>query len=240
MRIPVPTQTFLPNFHGFQLAAYSAASLVSVNASRAAAVDWVQIRKRAFIRVDGVYHSLAHLAGMIVELVIEATPRHPQVSLQIHVEFTSHCVSFGPKHGQQLDFGVLGMDRKILDHRRVARAFCPRRYQWSLQLPRIVRSLANSVCYYTGSASKNWLVVELIDDAGHQLSYEIYFQLRRDRVNALRMVIESAYVRMPGTTGPTIPHHRKGKVRFKVLAAKISRGDSVRDPRPSGGWETQS
>lgn len=44
------------------------------------------------------------------------------------------------------------------------------------------------------------------------------------------MVVESAYIRLPGTPGPGLSHERKGRVRFHVMAAKVFRGESLRDP----------
>jgi hypothetical protein len=61
------------------------------------------------------------------------------------------------------------------------------------------------------------------NDQGREVDYEIYFQLRRHGGDTLRMVIESAYVRAPGTPGPGVPHERKGRVRFHVMAAKVNR-----------------
>ncbi|MGF6260511.1 hypothetical protein OKW49_001412 [Paraburkholderia youngii] len=50
----------------------------------------------------------------------------------------------------------------------------------------------------------------------------------------LRLVIESAYVRNPGSPQapgkPGIPRNRRSIVRFRVMAAKILRGESIRDP----------
>ena len=76
----------------------------------------------------------------------------------------------------------------------------------------------------------NWLVIRSIDDQGQAVDYEIYFRLRRHEGNTLRMVVESAYARPAGVPGPGVPHERKGRVRFQVMAAKVFRGESLRDP----------
>lgn len=52
-------------------------------------------------------------------------------------------------------------------------------------------------------------------------------RLRRHDKNALRMVMESAYVRAPGTG---VPHDHKDRMRFQVMAAKVFRGELLRDP----------
>ncbi|MFP4893698.1 hypothetical protein [Paraburkholderia sp. EG304] len=131
-----------------------------------------------------------------------------------------------------LDFEVLGDARTIFDHRNVARAFCPDRHRWSLKLPAIIAQLAERRCYFTGRS--NWLVIEDIDDRGETVEYEVFFRLRRAAAAQLRLVIESAYVRTPGSPQaagkPDIPRNRRSIVRFRVMAAEILRGESIRDP----------
>ncbi|MBB5217318.1 hypothetical protein [Parapusillimonas granuli] len=191
-------------------------------------MKWVSCISQGFIEVSGQRYDLSHMRGPTFELAIAATARFPALTLRIEVEFTSHCVSFGPKEGETLDFDALGQDRRILDHRQVARAFCFDRYRWSLSLPTLVRTLDGHFCNFTGQG--NWLVIRAIDDQGREVDYEIYFRLRRHDKDALRMVVESAYVRALGTPGPGVPHDRKGRIRFQVMAAKVFRGEPLRDP----------
>lgn len=191
-------------------------------------MKWIRYLQQGFIEVAGNRYDLTHMRGPTFELAIAATPRYPALTLHIEVVFTSHCVSFGPKDNEVLDFDTLGHDRLILDHRDVPRAFCFDRYRWSLSLPELIRTLDGHHCHFTGYG--NWLVIRAIDDQGHEVDYEIYFQLRRHGEDTLRMVVESAYVRAPGAPGPGVPHARKGRVRFHVMAAKVARGESLRDP----------
>jgi len=191
-------------------------------------MKWIHYLQQGYIEVAGTRYDLTHMHGSTFELAIAKTARHPALTLHIEVEFTSHCVSFGPKDGEALDFDALGHDRRVLDHRAVARAFCFDRYRWSLSLPGLVRTLDGHYCNFTGQ--NNWLVIRTIDDQGRDVDYEIYFRLRRHDGNTLRMVVESAYVRLPGTPGPGLPHERKGRVRFQVMAAKVFRGEPLRDP----------
>lgn len=191
-------------------------------------MQWIRYLRQGFIDVACTRYDLTHMRGPVFELAIAATTRYLALTLRIEVEFTSHCVSFGPKPGETLDFDVLGHDRLILDHRAVARAFCFNRYRWSLSLPALVQTLNDHYCNFTGHG--NWLVIRSIDDQGQAVDYEIYFRLRRHEGNTLRMVVESAYVRLAGTPGPGVPHERKGRVRFQVMAAKVFRGEPVRDP----------
>lgn len=191
-------------------------------------MKWLEHLQRGFIEVAQVRYDLAHMIGSPFDVAIAATNRFPALTVHIQVEFTSHCVSFGPKKGEDLDFQTLGGERLIRDHRNVARAFCFDRYRWSLRLPGLVRTLGNHACYFTGQ--ENWLVIRDIDDLGQPVEYEIYFRLRRRPPNALRLVIESAYVRDPGRPGPGLPNSRKGRIRFQMMAAKVFRGEPLRDP----------
>ena len=191
-------------------------------------MQWIRYLRQGFIEIADTRYDLTHMRGPAFELAVAATARYPALTLRIEVEFTSHCVSFGPKAGEALDFDALGHGRRILDHRAVVRAFCFDRYRWSLSLPDLIRTLDGHFCNFTGQG--NWLVIRAIDDQGRDVDYEIYFRLRRHDKNALRMVVESAYIRAPGTPGPGVPHDRKGRIRFQVMAAKVFRGEPLRDP----------
>ncbi|QXH47072.1 hypothetical protein KSS93_03880 [Pseudomonas xanthosomatis] len=169
-------------------------------------------------------HLQAHTHGLLlpgVPVAIEAT---------LHFEYSSHCVSHGPPHGQALDFQAIGLDRLVIDSRGISRAFCPVRYGLSLQLPSIMSTLADRQCLFTGHS--NWLTVE-----GNQFGfpegtqYEVYFNMRRESTKVLKVHVESAYVRDP-------EHPSAGKGRFKrhekikgwLLMLKKLRNEPVRRP----------
>ena len=96
-------------------------------------MKWLTLLQRGYIAVGNQRFDLEHLVGRAFDLIVPASASYPETKVSIQVEFTSHCVSFGPIDGQKLDFDVLGVARKIDDHRQVPRAFCPARYRWSLQ-----------------------------------------------------------------------------------------------------------
>ena len=194
-------------------------------------MKWLTLLQRGYIAVGDQRFDLEHLVGQEFDLIVPASGSYPEIKISIQVEFTSHCVSFGPINGQKLDFDVLGLERKIYDHRHVPRAFCQDRYRWSLQLPAIIYSLDQQQCYFSGQG--NWMLVKGIDDQGKLVDYEIFFRLRQLAPAMLRMVIESAYVRKAPDRGAGVPRSRKGAIRFYVMALKILRGDQLRDPRHS-------
>ena len=191
-------------------------------------MKWISILRQGYIDVASVRYGLSHLLAGAFTLAIPASAMFPAATATVHVEYTSHCVSFGPAPGEQLDFDTLGNERKILDHRHAARAFCFDRHRWSLRLPAIVAQLGERRCYFTGHS--NWLVIEDITHRGEPVEYEVFFRLRRAAASALRLVIESAYVRDISKGRAGIPRNRRSIVRFRVMAAKILRGEAIRDP----------
>ncbi|SDG51019.1 hypothetical protein [Paraburkholderia phenazinium] len=88
-------------------------------------MKWFKILQQGHIEVSGVTYNLAHLLASSFTLAIPASSRYPAAVATLQVEYTSHCVSFGPENEHTpLDFKVLDGDRRILDHREIARAFC--------------------------------------------------------------------------------------------------------------------
>ncbi|KWN83012.1 hypothetical protein [Burkholderia stagnalis] len=191
---------------------------------------WRELLQQGYADIAGQQYDLTHLIGGLISLTIPASGKYPEIVATMSVEYMSHCVSYGPADdGPPLDFEQLGHARRVLDHRNIERAFCFDRHRWSLQLPGIVGRLEAYTCYFTGR--ENWMVMELIDDQGQKVEYEVFFRLRRGaEANTLRLVIESAYVRNPDRGGPGIPRSRRGKIRFAVMAAKTLRGEPIRDP----------
>ena len=193
-------------------------------------MKWQQLLQQGHVDIDGQRYELAHLLGGILSIEIPASGKHPAIKANIAVEYTSHCVSYGPIDGApQFDFAVLGPARRVLDHREIERVFCFDRHRWSLHLPGVIEQLERHTCYFTGR--DNWMVMEVINDEGQRAEYEIFFRMRRgDEPNTLRLVVESAYVRDPNRGGPGIPRNRRGRVRFVMMVAKTLRGEPLRDP----------
>jgi hypothetical protein len=184
--------------------------------------------KRGYADIGGTRFVIDHLRDETFVVVLPASTHNARLEATVRVEYTSHCVSYGPRAGAMIDFAVIGFERRLFDHRGVARAFCFDRHGWSLSLPAIVKTLADRKCHFTGHG--NWFVVEDIDDHGETVEYEVFFILRRDSGKSLRLVIESAYVRDAGGEATGAKKNRRGTVRFKVIVAKRLRGETVRNP----------
>lgn len=184
--------------------------------------------------VDGRRHDLSHLQDSRHRFTVAASGRYPNISFSVLVQYSSHCVSWGPGHGRQIDFGTYGGEQRIVDEKGVHRCFSDKRYQHSLHLPGIFESLPERKCFFTGHS--NWLTIEILGGCGNPLEYEVYFSLTRQSSRMLRIYVESAYVRDRDNPGNRPAHFRhRDKVRAKVLLIKKLRGESIRRPRHGVG-----
>ena len=194
-------------------------------------MQWNAIKRDGRIVVDGRDHDLQHLLDSELSFVIGATKYYREISASMLVQYGSHCVSKGPRHGEQFDFARLGRDRVIVDEKGYERCFSLDRYEWSMRLPSIIESLSSGrPCFFTNRG--NWLSIEMLDSLGRRQVYEVYFNLTRPSSNFLRLYVESAYVRT-GENRVRRPEEfkRKEKIRGNVLLAKKLRGEAIRRPR---------
>ncbi|WP_201203569.1 hypothetical protein [Pseudomonas sp. S37] len=191
---------------------------------------WKEHLANGQIDVAGTCWSLLHLRPESHLLAIPGLEAHGLQALTLVVEYSSHCVSFGPKQGMELDFHDIGQDHLLIDHRGIRRAFCPGRHQLSLQLPAIMASLADRQCLFTGHS--NWLTLE-----GNQFGYpdgsryEVYFNLRRDSARSLKVHVESAYIRdqnHPSSRPTSLKRHEK--IKGWLLMLKKLRNEPIRRP----------
>lgn len=182
------------------------------------------------IEVAGSSWSLLHLRPISHQLEIPGLADQGMGEVTLAVEYSSHCVSYGPKQGTELDFDHMGHDHLLIDHRGIRRAFCPGRHKLSVQLPLIIASLPGRQCLFTGHS--NWLTIE-----GNQFGYpegsryEVYFNLRRDSPRTLKLYVESAYVRDPShpSNRPTALK-RHEKIKGWLLMLKKLRNEPIRRP----------
>ena len=194
-------------------------------------MEWRDIKQAGNSSIDGDDYDLSHLQDSVYAFTIAATAGCPELSGEMLIQYSSHCISIGPAHGDEFDFSVLGRDRLVLDDRGNERCFCPDRYTWSKNLPDIIRSLpSDRMCYFTGR--ENWLSIEILDPQGLSLVYEVFFNLTRQGNKFLRVYVESAYVRTAENEIRRPSDFRKeAKIRGKVLLAKKLRNQPISRPR---------
>lgn len=194
---------------------------------------WPDHQKAHHIEVDGVCWLLGHLRDCTLTVLVPAVPGNPSVTMTVHVEYSSHCISRGPKKNQTIDFQSLGYEHLVIDHRDVRRAFHPDRHALSFLLPGIIASFDNRRCFFTGK--ENFLTLELgTAMLGYpaDTKYEIYFSVRKgDAKNTLRMFIESAYVRDEDADNAPVNFKKADKITaWKLFLDKI-RGISIKAAR---------
>lgn len=187
-------------------------------------MDWNDLRKRGYIEVSGTRYDICHLRVFGFHFSIPAFGNKPEINGFMEVKFSCHCVSLGPKRNEVFDFEKIGKDQLIVDGSGFERRFCPERYEHSLQLRNIIRSLPEGrKCYFTGQ--ENWIIVEVLGAGGTQQFYDIYFKLRRNSPNNLFMYLESAYIRYKNKSVP-----KRKTMGSKVLLGKTLRGEPIVSP----------
>nr|WP_256679015.1 hypothetical protein [Pseudomonas sp. MWU12-2323] len=154
----------------------------------------------------------------------------------MYVEYSSHCVSAGPKQNQVIDFHALGYERLIIDHRKVRRVFHAGRHALSFLLPDIIASIADRRCFFTGR--ENFLTLELgsvvMPGQTTDMRYEIYFNVRKgEGKNTLKLFIESAYVRDEDADNRAVNFKKADKIRAWKLFLNTTRGASIKAARNS-------
>lgn len=193
--------------------------------------SWPEHLNVGSITAAGTVWMLAHLQSHEVIIPIPESEGRGAQEVKLKVSYSSHCVSYGPKNEDPIDFEACGWDHLIIDHRSIYRAFHPGRYKLSRQLPRIIETLADRQCLFTGH--ENWLTVES-QQLGYPVGslYEVYFHLKRikEEKNTLALIVESAYV--PDRTAPGSPQRFKKheKIRGWKLILKRARNERIRPP----------
>lgn len=194
-------------------------------------MEWQLIKRAGRKTIGADEYDLTHLQDATAGFTIDATAGYSEINARMLIQYSSHCISTGPAHGEQFDFAALGHDRLVIDERGNERCFSIDRYYWSTNLPGIIRSLPTErLCFFTGH--ENWLPIEILDPQGVQQVYEIFFNLTRQSSNFLRVYVESAYVRtVENEIRRPSEFKRNAKIRGKVLLAKKLRNQPIMRPR---------
>lgn len=175
---------------------------------------------RPFVHQDTTY-DLAHLDSFEWHYTAESGGKRPERTYKFHVTFSMHCFTRIPKDGEQIatDLWYEGPKEK--------RVFCFDRHSLSYQLPEIIRTIGERVCWHTHHG--NFFTIELTTKEGDEVEYEVYFDVTRaSRRGWLNLIVESAYVRTKeyGSTQP-----RKRKIGFNVIAYKRQQKQPTRPGR---------
>ena len=165
-------------------------------------------------------YDLSHLHPFALELENPAKGDRPAQPFRFDVRFSLHCFTRSIAAG----------DDPKLEYKdnRETRTFCFDRYRLSFQLPGIVRHIHEKRCLHTGKG--NFFIVEVTDDAGHCVEYEIYFDISKGKgtSGAMELFIQSAYVR--DVAGRAYRRSPK-KIGFFVIAHNRRVGKPIKTPR---------
>ncbi|WP_372364231.1 hypothetical protein ACCQ07_21390 (plasmid) [Xanthomonas sp. NCPPB 3583] len=192
--------------------------------------NWPDHLAKGVIAIEGAQFSLAHLQPLNYQVVIQPPSKGP-VTVPVQVEFSSHCVSKGPpKNGPALIFNA-HHDDLVIDHRGIWRCFHSARYQASVLLPQIMKTLDQRPCLFTNG--ENFLTMEL-----HQLvpgypsgtQYEVYFNVTSRGGGAVRIYVESAYVRDEDADNDPYKFKKDDRIKGWRLLLNRATGRPVRRP----------
>ena len=181
-------------------------------------MDWPSLLIQGKIVLGEKLYDLCHLRSYEFPLIIPATGSYSEIKTNVIANFSSHCVSVGPKD-HPFNFSIIGENHKIIDHRNIERKFSPERYEYSKRIPTIIEQIINKKCYQSGY--RNYFIVELKNEAGLRKNYHIFFVTKRHG-NSLEITIESAYPK------EELQLSRYRSIRGNVLFAKIFRREKIR------------
>lgn len=174
---------------------------------------WVNFRHA------GKLYSLAHLHPFSFDVKLEATGPSPERNYRIHVEFSLHCFTRGPKRGELVPENLAYRDS------RETRIFDFLRHEHSQLLPDIIRGLAERKCFHDKHG--NFYVFEIIDENNTKSYYSVFFTLsKKGKGEGLTLFVSSAHMR------PERPYAKNTKpVRFRVIVHNTWTGKALR-PAP--------
>ena len=176
-----------------------------------------KVKWRPFTHQDVTY-DLSHLDPFEWRYTAKASGKRPERTYKFHVTFSMHCFTRNPKDGEQIttDSWYEGPKEK--------RVFCFDRYELSHQLPEIIKSTGNRVCWHTHHG--NFFTVELTTKEGEEVEYEVYFDVTRaTRRGWLHLIVQSAYVR---TEEYKSTRPGKRKIRLDVIAYNRQQGKPIK------------
>ncbi len=160
--------------------------------------------------IDGKIFDLAHLHPFCFSLHLAAQRNLPAVTFEIDVTFGLHCFTEETKPGDCIALHYSDM--------RERRTFNFERYQFSLRLPEIIRTLATRRCYQ--GKYNNFMTFEIMRN-GILVHYQVYFQVTKSRnmPGRLTLFVQSAYPKL-------VPQkiQREKPCLFKVICVQAANG----------------
>ena len=143
---------------------------------------------------------------------------------KFNVIYSAHCFTRDPLPEEKID-KALWYEWSV-EKGTEKRLFCFDRYNHSVYLPDIIRSLGDRVCWHTHHG--NFFTIELLDKDNNKVEYEVYFDVvRTTRRGWLNLIIQSAYAR---TDDYQTSQPNKRRIRFEVVAHKRLIKKTIKPP----------
>jgi len=168
---------------------------------------------------SGTDYDLTHLHPF--DWRYEHAPKEGQPqTYKCTVVFSSHCFTRDRRDGENHSADLVYPDD-------LGRLFDVGRYELSKQLPDIIRSLGDRICWHTHHG--NFFTVELVGENGKKEEYEVYFTVSRfaSRKGWLNVQIQSAYIR---DENYTTSQPKKRKIGFNVIARNVQQKKTIKPP----------
>ncbi len=167
---------------------------------------------------QGQTFDLSHLHPFEHVFERPATDRSPAERFQVRVSFSSHCFTKKLDSNEVPDLELMypcDFERRIFD--RV-------RFRLSSQLPKLIRSLASKRVRQNLGKHK-FFTVELIEDSGQGIEYDIFFRLVKSGKGWLELIVETAFDRRPENR----KNRPSGKpIRFWIVLHNTIHGKPIR------------
>jgi hypothetical protein len=96
---------------------------------------------------------------------------------------------------------------------------------FSQRLPQFVEGLMGQRCFHTGKG--NFFTVEIVDDEGKHLEYEVYFTASRAKNGCLNLFVQSAYVR----DNVHVNRPRRKPIGFHVILFNTQNNRPIVEPK---------
>lgn len=157
--------------------------------------------------VADVKYDLSHLTPLEFKVSIPGPNPKIVIPVDVHVRFSKHC--YTSKYDKD------GTGFEIFDGREV-RFFSLERYEFSKNLPEIVRAIGTSEkCFFT--PHRNYFVART--ECGKE--YRVFFSVKKRGAKKISVSVESAYA-------PDNPQRKKGSIKGFLLLAKTLRNEKIK------------
>jgi hypothetical protein len=177
---------------------------------------------RPFTTHDGTLYKLTHLNAFEVHYTQAAQDQKPERLYKVLVSFGHHCFTRAPDEDEAKTLAYPhGPKHEI-------RLFDLERYELSKRLPDIIKNLMRRSCFHTGRDDGTFFTIELVNENGDRIEYEVYFKVFRNQQNQLRLIVESAFRR---DLSLLKSRPRKGSIGFAIILYNTQQGKRIRAPR---------